>query len=150
MPGSNLVLVKRALVAVLPGLVGIPFDYSYNGKTHESSREGYGYLGGRAGGPVTAAAHASGGRFPRQEDPAFQLVIEGRILGVETTEAVEVLVLEHGRLVEEYLAGNWQLGKDIPGLLKVVITDFELVSAPDDDGADATLSYSLQAESHVR
>ena len=150
MPGSNLVVVKRALIVALPGLVGIPFDYSYRGKIHEGSREGYGYLGGRGGGPMQAAAMAGGARFTRQEDPTFELAIEARLPGQDTTEAVEALVLEHGRKVEEYLAGNWQLGKDIPGLLKVVITDFELVSAPDDDGADATLSYSLQAESHVR
>lgn len=150
MAGSNLVVIKRALVAVLPGLVGIPFDYSYKGKTHEANRDGYGYLGGSAGGPMQAAAMAGGARFTRQEDPAFKLAIEARLPGEDTTEAVEALLLEYGRKVEEYLAGNWRLGGDIPGLLKVTITDFEVESAVDDDGTDATLAYTLQAESHMR
>lgn len=149
--GSNLIAVKRALVAVLPGLLGIPVDWSYKGKTHDANVGGYGYLGSRAGGPMAAAAHAGGGRFTRQEDPTFQLAIEARLPGEDTTEAVEALVLlEHGRKVEEYLAGNWKLGGDIPGLLKCVITDFDLESGTDDDGASATLVYTLLAESHVR
>lgn len=150
MAGSNLVLVKRALVAVLPGLLGIPVDYSYRGKIHQAKRDGYGYLGDRAGGPMTAAAMAGGTRFAREESPTFQLAIQARTPGQDTVEAAEALVLEHGRKVEEYLAGNWQLGKDIPGLLKVLITDFEVETAIDDDGAEATLAYTIQAESHVR
>lgn len=150
MAGSNLVAVKRRLVEVLPGLVGIPFDFSYVGKRHQANRDGYGYLGARAAGPVAAAAMAGGTRFTRQESPAFSLAIEALTPGEETTEAVEALLLGHGQKVEEYLAGNWQLGQDIGGLLKVVITDYELEAAVDDDGATGTLAYTLQAESHVR
>lgn len=150
MAGSNLALVKRALVTALPGLLGFPVDWSYIGKIHEANAGGYGYLGSRAGGPMQAAAHAGGARFTRQENPSFQLVLEARTPGEETTEAVEALVLGYGARVEEFLAGNWRLGGDVPGLLKCVITDFDLESGTDDDGTTATLTYTLQAESHVR
>ena len=149
MAGSNLIAVKRALVAVLPGVMGLAGAWSATGKLLQGKRECF-YLGDRASGPVAPAAHAGGGRFPRQEDISFSLAIEVRRLGKDTTEQSETDAFEYGRLLEEYLAGNWQLGKDIPGLLKVVITDWEVESSPDDDGTTTTLTYIIQAQSHVR
>lgn len=149
MAGSNLIAVKRALVAVLPGALGIAGAWSATSKLLQSKRECF-YLGDRASGPVQPAAHAAGARFPRQEDVTLSVAIEVRRPGRDTTEEAEVDALAYGRLLEEYLAGNWLLGGDIPGLLKVLVTDFEVESSIDDDGASSTLTYSLQAESHVR
>lgn len=149
MAGSNIVAVKRRIIAVVPGLLGIVGDYSYVGKHHADNRE-YLYLGSRAQGPMTAAAMAAAGRFARSEEPEFLLAIAVRAEGTETAEPAEARALELGAGVEEYLAGNWTLGGDIPGLLKLTIAAFELESGVDDDGASAELTYTLQATSHVR
>lgn len=147
MAGSNIVAVKRRIIAVLPGLLGIKGDYSYVGKHHDGERD-YLYLGWRAQGSMTASAMAGGARFARSEEPQFSLAIASRTLGEETTEAAEARAVELGARAEEWLAGNWTA--DIPGLLALTITAFELESGIDDNGADATLTYTLQAHSHIR
>lgn len=148
MAGSNIVAVKRKIISVLPGLLGIPGDYSYVGKHHESADREYLYLGSRAQGSMMAAAMAGGGRFARSEEPSFSLAIAVRALGTETVEPAEARAVELGAAAEEWLAGNWTA--DIPGLMKLTITAFELESGIDDEGADTTLTYTLQAHSHVR
>lgn len=149
MAGSNIVAVKRQLIAVLPGLLGVVGDYSYVGSHHDGERD-YLYLGNRASGPTTAAAMAGGTRFVREEHLDFSLAIVSRTPGEETVEAAEARVVELGALAEEYLAANWTLGGGIEGLLKVQIMSAELESAVDDDGASALLTLSLRADSHVR
>lgn len=148
MAGSNLVAVKRRLAEVLPGQLGIVFSYGYDGKLHAASRE-YGWLGERATGPVSAAAMAGGARFARQEELSLQLGLAVRRPGA-TPDVAEADALGLGRGLEEYLAGNWLLGGDIPGLLKVLITDMELEVGVDDDGCTASLAYTIQLSSHVR
>jgi hypothetical protein len=147
MAGSNIVAVKRHIIATLPGLLGIVGDYSYVGKRHDGERE-YLYLGSRASGSVAVAAMAGGGRFARAEELSFSLALAVRTPGEETVEAVEARAVELGTAVEEFLAGNWTAG--IPGLMKLTITAVELESGIDDDGADTTLTYTLQANSQIR
>lgn len=149
MPGSNIVAVKRRLIAVVPGLLGVVGDYSLVGKHLDAERE-YFCLGARAQGPMMASAMAGGGRYARSEELEFPAELGVRQLGQETVESVEARAVELGTLFEEWLAGNWTLGADIPGLLKVAVTAFELESGVDDDGASATLTYTLQAHSHIR
>lgn len=150
MAGSNIAALKGRLADDLPGVLGLRhFDYSYVGKHHDAERE-YGWLGERATGPMAAAAMAGGTRFTRQEDLSFQLVLTVRRPGEQTARTAEADVVELGRLVEEHLAGNWRQADDINGLLKVLITEFELESGVDDDGATSTLTYTVQLESHVR
>lgn len=148
MAGSNIVAVKRRIVAVLPGLLGIVVDYSYVGKRHDAERE-YAFLGSKATGSVAVSAMAAGGRIMRAEDPSFTLAFAVRTLGEETTEAAEARAVELGTLAEEWLAGNWKT-TDIPGLVNLSINNVELESGADDDGADAQLTYTLQAESQLR
>jgi hypothetical protein len=148
MAGSNIVAVKRRIIAELPGLLGIVGDYSYVGKRHDGERE-YLYLGDKASGSVTAAAMAGGTRFARSEELGFSLAIVVRINGAETSEETEARAVELGAGAEEYLAGNWTTDA-IPGLLKLVITATELESGVDDTGATSLLTYTLQAHSHVR
>jgi hypothetical protein len=149
MAGSNIVAVKRRLMAVVPGLLGIVGDYSLVGKRLDAERE-YFCLGGRAQGPMMASAMAGGGRYARDEELEFSAQLGVRQPGQETVETVEARTVELGTLFEEWLAGNWTLGADIPGLLKVQINAFELESGVDDDGASATLTYTLLANSHIR
>ncbi len=148
MAGSNIVAVKRHIIATLPGLLGIKCDYSYVGKHHEAERE-YLYLGSRASGSVAVSAMAAGGRIMRAEEPTFSLAIAVRMLGVETTETAEARAVELGTLAEEWLAGNWKTA-DISGLTSLVINSAELESGAADDGADALLTYTLQANSQIR
>lgn len=147
MAGSNIVVVKRRIIAVLPGLLGIKGDYSFVGKHYDGERD-YLYLGSKAGGTMMAAAMAGGGRFTRSEEPKFSLAIASRTPGEETTEAAEARVVELGTVAEEWLAGNWTAG--VPGLMKLTIDEFGLESGVDDDGVSAELTYTLQAHSHVR
>jgi hypothetical protein len=147
MAGSNIVAVKRHIIATLPGLLGIAGDYSYIGKHHDGKRE-YLYLGSRATGTLAVSAMAGGGRIMRAEDPKFSLAIVVRTPGKQTTEAAEARAVELGTIAEEWLAGNWTAG--IPGLMKLTITAFELESDIDDDGATALLTYTLQANSQLR
>jgi hypothetical protein len=149
MAGSNIVAVKRRLIAVLPGLLGIDGDYSYVGKRHEASDREYLYLGSKATGTVALSAMAAAGRIARAEDPRFTLAIAVRTPGEETTEAAEARAVELGTLAEEWLAGNWKTA-EIPGLTHLVIDGMELESGVDDDGADALLTYTLQAHSQIR
>lgn len=148
MAGSNIVAVKRWVIETLPGLLGITGDYSYVGKHHDGKRE-YLYLGSSATGTLAVSAMAGGARFARAEDPTFSLAIAVRTPGKQTTEAAEARAVELGTLAEEWLAGNWKTA-GIPGLTHLVITGFELESGADDDGADAMLTYTLQANSQVR
>jgi hypothetical protein len=148
MAGSNLVLVKRRLADVLPGQLQIVFDYAYNGRHHEANRE-YGWLGERASGPVAPAAMAGGARFLRLEELTLQLALAVRRPGADP-DVAEADALEIGARLEEFLAGNWLQGSDIPGLLKILITDMELEVGVDDDGSTATLAYTIQLSSHVR
>jgi hypothetical protein len=147
MAGSNIVAVKRHIIAVLPGLLGIAGDYSYVGKHHDGERD-YLYLGSKAGGEMAAAAMAGGGRFTRSEEPEFTLALVSRTPGEETAEAAEARVVELGAAAEEWLAGNWTT--NISGLMKLAISRFDLESGVDDDGVVAELTYTLQALSHVR
>lgn len=149
MAGSNIIAVKERLLEVLPGQLGIEGSWSYVGKAHAANRE-YFYFGDRAQGPMTAAAMAGGSRFTRSEDLDFELGIEVFRPGEETTQAAETDIVALGRKVEEYLAGNWTLGGGINGLLKVLITGFQLDSSVEDGNAFATLIYPLQLQSHVR
>lgn len=148
MAGSNIVAVKRHIIATLPGLLGIVGDYSYVGKHHDAERD-YLFLGSKATGTVAVSAMGAGGRFARAEDPSFSLAIAVRCLGEQTTEAAEARAVELGTLAEEWLAGNWKTA-DIPGLTSLVINAVDLESGADDDGADAMLTYTLQANSQVR
>ena len=148
MAGSNIVAVKRHIIATLPGLLGIVGDYSYVGKHHDGKRE-YLYLGSRATGTLAVSAMAAGGRIMRAEDPTFSLAIAVRTLGKQTTEAAEARAVELGTLAEEWLAGNWKTA-GIEGLTHLVINRMELESGADDEGADALLTYTLQAHSQLR
>lgn len=149
MAGSNIIAVKRRLLDELTARLGVVGDWSYVGKRHGAERE-YLYFGDRVGGPMAAAAMAGGARFTRSEDLDFTLALEVFRSGEETTETAETDAIELGRQVEEYLAGNWTLGGDINGLLKVLITGMQLDSGVEDGNAFATLTYSLQLSSHVR
>lgn len=149
MAGSNLIPVKRRLLDVLPGLLNVEGSWSYVGKLDGANRD-YLYFANRVQGPMAAAAMAGGTRFSRSEELEFDLAIDVFRPGEQTTETAETAAVEYGRQVEECLAGNWLLGGDIPGLLKVEITGFGLESSVEDGNAFATLTYTLQLSSHVR
>lgn len=149
MAGTNIIAVKTKLLDALADVLGIDFDWSYIGKRHGAARE-YGYFGDRAGGPVTPAVMAGAARYTRAEDIDFTLALEAFRPGEETTQTAETAVVDLGRQAEEWLAGNWTIGGDIPGLLKVLITSYQLDSGVEDGNAFATLTYSLTASSHVR
>lgn len=148
MAGTNIVAVKRWIIATLPGELDIVGDYSYVGKRHDAERE-YLYLGDKATGTVTASAMAGGARFAREERATFTLAIVVRINGVDTSEDAEARAVELGTQAEEYLAGNWKTTQ-IPDLLALTVTAMSLECGVDDDGASALLTYTLQAHSLVR
>lgn len=147
--GTNIVAVKRHLIGVLPGRLGIIGDYSHVGQ-HEAADREYLYLGEKASGPMTASTLGGDGRFVRNEQLQFTLTIQVRKLGEQTTEAVEARAVELGTLIEEYLAGNWDAAGDIANLVDLAISEFELQSSNDDDGTSAQLTYTIQLESDVR
>lgn len=148
MAGTNIVVVKRWIIATVPGLLGIKGDYSYVGKHHDAARE-YLYLGSKATATVAVSAMAGGARVMRAEDPKFSLTIVVRTPGKQTTETAEARAVELGTLTEEWIAGNWKTA-EIPGLTHLVIGDMDLESGVDDDGAEAALTYTLQAHSQLR
>lgn len=148
MAGTNIVAVKRWVIATLPGLLDIKGDYSYVGKHHDGERD-YLYLGSKASGSMAVSAMAAGGRVMRAEEPTFTLAIVSRTLGEQTTEAAEARVVELGTAAEEWIAGNWKTA-NIPGLTSLLVISEDLESGADDDGADAQLTYTLQANSQLR
>jgi hypothetical protein len=148
MAGTNAVTAKKAFVAgigALPAFEGVTVDYSYVAAHHKRD---YVYLGEQIQGPVSPSAMAAGARYQREENLTVMVHIGVVRKGQKTTETAEERAVELGTAIEEWLAGNW---KDLaPGLLKVVIATFDLMSACDDDGSEAVLTYTIQLQSLVR
>lgn len=153
MAGSNLIPVKVALHAGLSALLAADKDvvvgWSYTGRDAQSTRK-HVYMGSRTTGEVAPIAMAAGTRVLRSEELSFALAVEVWLPGEADTRAAETAAMAIGSQIDEWFAGNWLLGQDIGGLVKALIGGFELDSAVDDDGAEATLTRTVQITSSLR
>lgn len=153
MPGSNLIAVKTAILTGLTALLAddkeITVGWSYTGRDAEGTRK-YVYMGNRVSGEESPMAMAAGGRINRSETLDVSLAVEVYIPGETDTRAAETAAMGIGDRIVTWFAGNWLLGSDLPGLLSVLISGMQLDGAVDDDGAEATLTRTVQLTSSLR
>lgn len=141
---SNGPAIKAALIAALsdaPGLDGVDVGYSW---TQAMGRECI------YGGAVSVEQSISSGRdaegnVTRDEDVTVNLHIRVSAIG-DTNEAAELRAIEIGAALETYLALHMP---DLPGLLTVDVTGYDLASSFDDDGAFALCTYPVRAKSYL-
>lgn len=153
MPGSNLIAVKSAILAGLTTLLAgdkdITVSWSYTGRDAQGTRK-YVYMGDRVSGDEAPIAMAAGTRIMRSEDLEFSLAVEVYTPGESTTRAAETAAMAIGDQIMTWFAGNWLQAGDIPNLTKVLLGGMQLESAIDDDGAEATLTRTVQLTSSLR
>lgn len=153
MQGSNLIAVKKAildgLTALLAGDKDVTVSWSYTGRDAQGTRK-YVYMGERVSGDEQPIAMAAGTRIMRSEDLEFSLAVEVYTPGEPTTQVAETAAMAIGDKIMAWFAGNWLQGSEIPGLTKVLLGGMQLESAIDDDGAEATLTRTVQLTSSLR
>jgi hypothetical protein len=146
MAGTNAVVAKRALVALMqaaPGLEGVQVTYGF---PKEPLRE-FVYCG-RASSTVSPLRfRANGARLPRDEELTVDLIVTVIAPG-GTTEDAEARAVEIGTVVEEAIALDTQLSQ-MPGLMIALVTGGTLDGDFDDEEAGARLIYQVHFRSEL-
>lgn len=146
MAGTNVQAAKAALMArikALPELDGIQVDYSTGQRDPERER----IFGGKAHAAHTPSAMRGSGRVKREENASINVHIRVAAVGGDE-ETAEARAVELGTPIEDSLAGDPSL--DTPaGVLKALVSDVELGSYVDDDGAFAALDYQISVDSYL-
>ncbi|MGO1049784.1 hypothetical protein [Crossiella sp. CA198] len=146
MPGTNAVVIKKALVTLLaaaPSLATVQVAYQWPGRITERELI---HLG-RVRASQEYAAFKATGRIPRHETLMVSVHIIVTLPGgsvEETDERATAL----GLVLEELVAGDANL-TDPAGLLYGGVDSVELDYELTDDGATSVLTYELKFESRL-
>lgn len=143
MPGTNIVAIKRALIAKIseiPALSSVQVLYGWN---RNVERE---------------CVFSSNSTFEREisdmgNDPAETAVVPIHVLVSapgKTEEENEARAVEIGGLIEAALTADPRLGDAVPGLLITEIESGQLGSAPEDENMISELVYRISVLSHLR
>lgn len=135
--------IKRALIEALreAGLDGVDIGYSW---TKAMGRECI-YGGAMSVEQEISSGRDADGNATRNETATINLHVRVSTPG-GTAEEAEFRTVEIGAALEAYLAAHMPT---VPGLLTVDIGGYDLASSFDDDGAFASATYPVRAESYL-
>jgi hypothetical protein len=153
MAGTNIIVCRSALITALEGLqattlAGVNVSYSYVAKKADLGSREYIYGGPKSSASDEPAAMRGSGRVKREENPDWTLHIRVVKPGEETTLASDTRAVAILTVVENYLAANHTLN-GLTGLLKAVITGWELTSWADEKQTYSEIDLALMFESYL-
>lgn len=149
MPGTNAVVFKKALVALLraaPELDGIQIEYGA-GDLGDVERDCM--YGGRTTFRQTLLVFQAGARIPRKEDGTTAWYARSYQPGKTQAEA-EQRAVDLGLILEHAIAADPRLqASSIPGLLITTLARGDLIGGSDDDAAWGLLTYQIDFQSQL-